>query len=234
MEVLHERHYIYHDIKPENFLIGRGSNQGTIFLTDCGLAKRYRDPETKRHSTYREGRSLVGTARYMSINVHLMREQSRRDDLESLGYVFVYFTKGRLPWQGIPAEKPERGSKRRYEQIGEKKQEVSVEALCDGLPVQFAIYLRYVRALGFEDQPDYRYLRDLFTEMIRHKGEEEGQFDWHQAIRYARRTRWLSRKLGKARVMQGDRLTGTGIGHELRCFRRCKSDLSGVQTNDES
>ena len=157
------------------------------------MAKQYRDPKTKQHIPYRERKSLSGTARYMSINTHLGREQSRRDDLEALGHVFMYFLRGGLPWQGLKAAT----NKQKYEKIGEKKQSTAIKDLCDGYPgeslsfsltdvadpnavaEEFSKYLGYVRNLGFEDTPDYDYLRDLFTQALKNAGEvEDGEYDW--------------------------------------------------------
>ncbi|KAF3936444.1 hypothetical protein ABW19_dt0205971 [Dactylella cylindrospora] len=139
------------------------------------MAKQYRDPKTKQHIPYRERKSLSGTARYMSINTHLGREQSRRDDLEALGHVFMYFLRGGLPWQGLKAAT----NKQKYEKIGEKKQTTAIKDLCDGFPDEFNQYLSYVRNLGFEDTPDYDYLRDLFTKALKNTGEvEDGEYDW--------------------------------------------------------
>lgn len=144
-------------------------------MVDFGMAKQYRDPKTKQHIPYRERKSLSGTARYMSINTHLGREQSRRDDLESLGHVFMYFLRGSLPWQGLKAAT----HKQKYEKIGEKKQTTPIKDLCDGYPEEFAIYLNYVRKLGFEETPDYDFLRDLFSKVLKNQGEiEDGVFDW--------------------------------------------------------
>lgn len=177
VQTIHEKNLIYRDIKPDNFLIGRPGTKAAnvIHVVDFGMAKQYRDPKTKQHIPYRERKSLSGTARYMSINTHLGREQSRRDDLEALGHVFMYFLRGGLPWQGLKAAT----NKQKYEKIGEKKQTTPIEELCRGFPPQFAEYLTYVRNLGFEDTPDYDYLRDLFTQAAKDEGiVEDGEYDW--------------------------------------------------------
>lgn len=177
VQAIHEKSLIYRDIKPDNFLIGVPGTKtaNTIHVIDFGMAKHYRDPKTKVHIPYRERKSLSGTARYMSINTHLGREQSRRDDLESLGHVFMYFLRGGLPWQGLRAAT----NKQKYEKIGEKKQTTAITELCEGFPEEFAIYMNYVRKLGFEETPDYDFLRELFTKVLKTLGEpEDGVFDW--------------------------------------------------------
>ncbi|GLB34848.1 putative protein kinase superfamily protein [Lyophyllum shimeji] len=178
VQTIHEKNLIYRDIKPDNFLIGRPGTKGAnvIHVVDFGMAKQYRDPKTKQHIPYRERKSLSGTARYMSINTHLGREQSRRDDLEALGHVFMYFLRGSLPWQGLKAAT----NKQKYEKIGEKKQTTPIKELCDGFPEEFGIYLNYVRKLGFEETPDYDFLRELFAKVLKSSGEvEDGVFDWN-------------------------------------------------------
>lgn len=175
IQTIHEKNLIYRDIKPDNFLVGRNSHNNSVFIVDFGMAKHFRDPKTKQHIPYRERRSLSGTARYMSINTHLGREQSRRDDVEALGHVFFYFLRGSLPWQGLKAAT----NKEKYERIGERKQNTAVSELCHGYPAEFGEFLRYARDLEFEQEPDYNYLRRLMDTVLRGLREtEDFVFDW--------------------------------------------------------
>ncbi|XP_065079630.1 casein kinase I isoform X6 [Ochlerotatus camptorhynchus] len=177
IEYVHSRHLIYRDVKPENFLIGRSSNKRDkiIHIIDFGLAKEYIDLDTNKHIPYREHKSLTGTARYMSINTHMGKEQSRRDDLEALGHMFMYFLRGSLPWQGLKADT----LKERYQKIGDTKRATPIDVLCEGHPEEFAKYLRYVRRLDFFETPDYDHLRRLFQDLFYFKGYvDDGEFDW--------------------------------------------------------
>ena len=177
VQYVHNKSLIFRDIKPENFLIGRPytSKARILYIIDFGLAKEYRDHVTEKHIPYRENKSLTGTARYMSTNTHLGREQSRRDDLEALGHMFMYFLRGSLPWQGLKADT----LRERYQKIGETKRNTPIELLCQNHPEEFAKYLDYVRRLDFYQDPDYELLKTLFTGLCKkRKYEMDNRFDW--------------------------------------------------------
>ncbi|XP_008248286.2 casein kinase I [Oryctolagus cuniculus] len=175
IEYVHSKNFIHRDIKPDNFLMGIGRHCNKLFLIDFGLAKKYRDNRTRQHIPYREDKNLTGTARYASISAHLGIEQSRRDDMESLGYVLMYFNRSSLPWQGLKAAT----KKQKYEKISEKKMSIPVEVLCKGFPAEFAMYLNYCRGLRFEEAPDYMYLRQLFRILFRTLNHQyDYTFDW--------------------------------------------------------
>ena len=182
IQYIHGRSFIHRDIKPDNFLMGTGRRGSTVHAIDFGLSKKYRDFNTHRHIPYRENKSLTGTARYASINTHLGIEQCRRDDLESLGYIFVYFCKGSLPWQGLKATT----KKQKYDRILEKKLSISTEVLCEGLPIEFKEYLDYCKNLKFDERPDYLYLAKLFKDLsIKLEYHNDHLFDWTM-LRYTK------------------------------------------------
>lgn len=175
VEYVHAKNFVHRDIKPDNFLIGLGNKANEVHIIDFGLAKKYRDTKTQQHIPYREGKNLTGTARFASVNTHRGLEQSRRDDLEALGYVFMYFLRGSLPWQGLKAH----GKADKYCRIMEKKISTPPEALCKYFPVEFDTYLTYCRNLRYEDRPDYAYLRRLLKELFFREGHSyDLVFDW--------------------------------------------------------
>lgn len=175
LEFMHSRSYIHRDVKPDNFLIGTGSRKHICYVIDFGLAKKYQDPRTGRHIPYIEGKNLTGTARYASINTHLGIEQSRRDDMESLGFVLMYFLRGSLPWQGLKANT----KKQKYQRILERKQSTHPEQLCRGFPTEFRDFFAHCSSLGFEDRPDYRYLKRIFKDLFERQGfVDDGLYDW--------------------------------------------------------
>ncbi|ERM98690.1 hypothetical protein AMTRI_Chr05g66890 [Amborella trichopoda] len=175
IEYVHSKGFLHRDIKPDNFLMGLGKKANQVYVIDFGLAKRYRDSTTNRHIPYREDKNLTGTARYASCNTHLGIEQSRRDDLESLGYVLLYFLRGSLPWQGLKAAT----KKQKYEKICEKKLSTPIEVLCKSHPVEFASYLHYCHSLTFDQRPDYGFLKRLFRDLFSREGYQfDYIFDW--------------------------------------------------------
>ncbi|CCF60387.1 hypothetical protein KAFR_0K00320 [Kazachstania africana CBS 2517] len=175
IQYIHGRSFIHRDIKPDNFLMGTGKRGSTVHIIDFGLSKKYRDFNTHRHIPYRENKSLTGTARYASVNTHLGIEQCRRDDLESLGYIFVYFCKGSLPWQGLKATT----KKQKYDRILEKKLSINMDTLCQGLPIEFKYYMDYCKNLKFDERPDYLHLARLFKDLsIKLEYHNDHLFDW--------------------------------------------------------
>ena len=175
LEFMHSRSYIHRDVKPDNFLIGAQGKKHICHVIDFGLAKKYQDPRNGRHISYIEGKNLTGTARYASINTHLGIEQSRRDDMESLGYVLMYFLRGSLPWQGLKAN----SKKQKYQRILERKQATHPDQLCRGYPSEFRDFFAHCSSLGFEDRPDYRYLKRIFKDLFERQAlEDDGVYDW--------------------------------------------------------
>lgn len=175
IETFHGKHHVHRDVKPENFLIGLGKASSTLYLIDFGLSKRYRDPVSGLHIPYKESQNFTGTARYASINTHIGIEQSRRDDLESIGYLLIYFLKGKLPWQNIPALT----KKEKYEKIKQKKSILPPEKLCKDMPAEFATYLSYCHKLKFNERPDYAFLIRQFKDLFFQKSYFVDQiYDW--------------------------------------------------------
>ena len=176
-EFIHNCSIIHRDIKPANVAIGYEEKSKYIYLLDFGLSTKYRSSKTKKHFHFVKNKKLIGNARYSSINALEGGTQSRRDDLESLGYLLIYLLIGRLPWQGLLSHSKED----KYYKIKEVKKNTSPEELCQGLPPQFQEYVTYTRNLKYESDPDYNYLRNLFLTMLKnHNYSFDYYYDWDQ------------------------------------------------------
>ena len=174
IKTLHENNFIHRDIKPENFTIGLKKMKNVIYMIDYGLTRKYCDSH-KNHIPYKEGKNLTGTALYASIYTHKGIEQSRRDDLESLGYMLIHFCKGELPWMNVKAK----NKAGKYRKIMEKKIEMKPEILCAGLIDEFREYFKYVRELQFTEEPNYELLFGLLNNaMKKNKIKNDFKFDW--------------------------------------------------------
>jgi serine/threonine protein kinase len=176
LEFIHSKNIVHRDIKPDNFLIGLGNKNKIIYAIDYGLSKKFKESKSGLHIPYRDGKCLLGTARYASINTHLGVEQSRRDDIEALGYMMVYFLKGRLPWQGMINSNPNK----KYDKIKKLKIDIKLQELCNGLPEETIKFIQYARDMRFEDKPNYSYLRGLMRKIAIKNGlkMDYNRFDW--------------------------------------------------------
>jgi serine/threonine protein kinase len=163
IECVHLEGIIHRDIKPDNFLIKNNNNQ--IYLIDFGLSKRYLDSFDK-HIKINTGRKLMGTARYASINVHNGITPTRRDDIESIGYVLLYLLIGYLPWQSIKADTREK----RYKLIGKIKKETDLWNISKDIPGELIIFINYCRNLSFSEKPNYNYLKNLLGNLFKLHG----------------------------------------------------------------
>ena len=179
IEFVHNKNIIHRDIKPDNFVMGIENKSHIIYLLDFGLSKKYRSSRSKQHIKFVRNKKLTGTARYASINALGGCEQSRRDDLEAIGYVLLYFLISKLPWQGLKLKSGED----RYQKILEKKMSFKPEDFKnlykDLVPDEVVEYIRYTRKLDFEENPDYNKLRLLFINILNKLNcEYDFLFDW--------------------------------------------------------
>ena len=179
LEHIHSKSFLHRDVKPDNFIMGIGPNSKFLYMIDMGFAKTYRDPVTLAHHPMQKGVGITGTARFASINTLSGYTQSRRDDLESLGYVIVYIATGTLPWVNIQSDNKDE----LYDKILELKMKTTLESLCMGLPPQFQEYMRYIRGMNYEQEPNYNYLRSLFMIVLKNNGKNfDFSYDWDNRV----------------------------------------------------
>ena len=173
LEYIHSKNYIHRDIKPQNFVNGR-KDSNIIYIIDFGFAHQYRSSRTGKHIKCIKRNEVTGSVGYLSVNGNEGYEQSRRDDLESLGYMLIFLATDNLPWFRI--EDLEVNKLTKLKKIYHLKKTISVEQLCEGLPEEFPKYINYSRKLNFEENPDYDYLRSLFSSiLVKNQGREKSR-----------------------------------------------------------
>ncbi len=160
IEQFHKKGFIHRDIKPGNFIFNYTEPFNKLYIVDFGLSKPY--VLNGEHIELKYDRSLIGTARYCSQNIHWGFEPSRRDDLESICYIIIYVFNGNLPWQGLKKDK----NKTQVEKIADKKNTIDAEALCKDMPECFIKILDYIKKIKFEERPNYNYIQSLLTDNI--------------------------------------------------------------------
>ena len=173
---MHNRRTLHRDIKPENLLLGRGDGRNTLHLVDFGLSERFYDPTKRSHKPYREGCTVYGTPYFSSVTADMGMEQSRRDDIEGLGYCLVYLVKGNLPWVGLKSLGALNTWHRR---VVEMKRTMPVAELCEGLPAEFATLINHARSLKYTDTPDYSFLQGIIARRYAKLGfPMDDVYDW--------------------------------------------------------
>ena len=172
VEALHQRGIVHRDLKPENFMV---DERDQVYLIDYGLSKCFR-PRNGEHIPFRNDKHLVGTPRYASINNHRGFEQSCRDDLESLAYIVVFMMRGALPWMNIK-NKSKHG---KYQQILKCKVHTTVEELCNSLPYEYCVFLKYAKHLTFDETPNYKFLNNIFSRLLEINRWGRFTYDWRR------------------------------------------------------
>lgn len=179
LEEVHRRGVLHRDIKPENILIGSGNNSSQVYLVDYGLSKMWRNSDGS-HVPLREGKSLVGTARFASLNNHQGKEQGKRDDLESLLYTLIYLLNKNLPWKETPAKLT---SSLKYEYIESLKVSFGKNEICMAAPLEFFEIFSHIRKLDFTETPNYCFLRSLVRKAFHSTGQSfDQQFEWSSLL----------------------------------------------------
>ena len=226
VEFFHSKNFIHRDIKPDNFVMGVGQSANQVFIIDYGLAKKYRDSNTHQHIPYTDGKSLTGTARYASVGALRGCEQSRRDDLEALGYVWMYLLRGSLPWMGINGA----NRKQKYDRICDVKAKTTPEELCKGFPQEFVKYFHIVKNLQFTEMPDYSTLRKMFRDLFEREGfVYDYRYDWTRGSRpTTSRTPNRNEALSSAEVKEKARPLTTNVSRKDPVLEKARQKPSVI------
>ena len=168
IEWIHSKTLVHRDIKPEYFFIGV-NDPNIIYLTEFGQCSKYCSSKTGKHIIQGFRGTFTGTLKYSSANAQRGNQQSRRDDIESLGYTILYFMKGKLPWENLNQNY---NDKEIFLKTYAMKKYMPIERLCKGLPLEMKEYFKYARALKFKEEPNYEFLRNLFKNILKKEGIE--------------------------------------------------------------
>ena len=222
LEFLHSKLVIHRDIKPYNLVIGR-HDPNIIYLIDFGLSRKYRSSRTGKHVKFKNLNLTFGSLRYLSINGNKGYEQSRRDDLESLGYMLIFLATGDIPW--LLAEKVNINVVKKYLLVYKIKKMITTEKLCIGLPEEMAKYINYCKGLYFEQDPDYNYLRSLFTSILmKNKLKNDLNFSWSKMLIKGRNER--SQSKNKIRNKRS-------VSPHIRLLNKIKKSLQNTKSNKD-
>ena len=228
IEFVHSKYLIHRDIKPENFLIG-SPDEYLIYIIDFGLSKKYKSSRTNKHIQFQLTKKFTGTARYASINAVRGAEQSRRDDLEAIGYMLMFFFNGgKLPWQGVSCKE----KAQKYAKIYNMKMNLNYEEFCKNMPREIIAYMIYCRELPFEKEPNYEYLRNLF-EIVLQKNcmKNDLKFSWISDISILKNIKEIKNKILPTNSNKRKQRLQTRIYKQLESSRD-KNNNNNKEQND--
>jgi len=228
IEEIHKKGFVLRYLKPGNMVIGRGENKDYIYLIDFEIAKKY--IKYGEHILYKVDKRIKGNRDFISLNTHLGKEISRRDDIESLGYNLIYFMKGKLPWSHLYDSRL----------ILFQKMKTSIDELCEGLPEEFEEFINYSKELKFEQEPDYKYLKELLIKA----GEKNGidinkvKYDWDIKNEEIKEKEEKMNKIEEEKEVEEIKENKERIGNIIKVEKKIKNDKTGedeqIKKNEEN